>query len=513
LLWNDWLLCLWIIPPASSCLTNNNRKNHHNIRECTTIEDRSNAHKKMEDTTKPEAPQEGQVGSTGSPVHNSTAGDEKAQAGSPDTTGAPTVRQNLVDAITTRLSEAANNSVIPLSTEEEETNVTEPTPPTAGANNAENAKNEAAADLSELATVGVAESPPGPTSPLPPSKQANPAETTPPQPMEEDPNSTGDGGSDNEDEDDDTAGENSQDDNGRRPDNSEWQPPKKRRRKPEPMKPFNDMLYELLAFRAREGHCRVPLDTKSALGRWVANLRTQKSNLRKGYHSLDLTQERLAVLDSVDFVWDLQQFDSDSRWKRQFEELCAFKAEHGHCNVPQSTPLGKWVKMQRENYRETQLKASGQLPTGRSKPRPTLSQFRIEQLESIGFNWKVAAPAVGWEHRFQELLEYRRMHGDCNVPQAWQENRQLGRWVMKQRCQYTLRQKGDKNQLSDDRVVRLEEIGFSWTAPSFRKKKEGDRNFPLPPGTHVVPQPQPHLMPPGGPHHQALPPHDFRRWV
>lgn len=66
--------------------------------------------------------------------------------------------------------------------------------------------------------------------------------------------------------------------------------------------------------------------------------------------------------------------------------------------------------MQRENYRETQLKATGQLPTGRSKPRPTLSQSRIEQLESLGFNWKVAAPAVGWEHRFAELLDYRRVH-------------------------------------------------------------------------------------------------------
>ena len=132
-----------------------------------------------------------------------------------------------------------------------------------------------------------------------------------------------------EEEDDDDDDEDVEDDddrmqeNSRRPDN-EWQPPKKRRRKPEPMKPFNDMLYELLVFRAREGHCRVPLDTKSALGRWVANLRTQRSNLRKGYHSLDLTQERLEVLDSVGFVWDLQQFDSDSRWKRQYEELAAF---------------------------------------------------------------------------------------------------------------------------------------------------------------------------------------------
>lgn len=166
-------------------------------------------------------------------------------------------------------------------------------------------------------------------------------------------NAEGDGDEGDEgDEDGDDDGEYENDDQAeamerRPPGDNDWQPPKKRRRKPEPMKPFNDMLYELLAFRAREGHCRVPLDSKSALGRWVANLRTQKSNLRKGYHSLDLNNERLAVLDSVGFVWDLQQFDSDARWKRQFEELLAFKNEHGHCNVPQSTPLGKWVKMQR----------------------------------------------------------------------------------------------------------------------------------------------------------------------
>jgi hypothetical protein len=133
-------------------------------------------------------------------------------------------------------------------------------------------------------------------------------------------------------------------------------PPKKpRRKKPDPIKPFNDMLYDLLVFRSQEGHCRVPLDVKSALGRWVANLRTQKSNLLKGYHSMDLNEHRLAVLDSIEFVWDLQQFDSDARWKRQFQELVDFKNEHDHCNVPQSTPLGKWVKMQREYVSKSKL--------------------------------------------------------------------------------------------------------------------------------------------------------------
>ncbi|KAL7563089.1 hypothetical protein ACA910_022582 [Epithemia clementina (nom. ined.)] len=256
---------------------------------------------------------------------------------------------------------------------------------------------------------------------------------------------------------------------------------KRARRKAEPIKPFNDMLYELMAFRSREGHCRVPVDNKSALGRWVASLRSQYSSLQKGYPTADLTEERLMILRNIDFIWDLQQFDSDARWKRQFEELLAYKRENGHCNAPQSTPLGKWVKMQRENYRETQLRAQGALPQNRTKPRPTLSEDRIAQLNSIGFQWKVAPPAAGWEHRFDELVDYKRLHGDCNVPQAWPENRQLGRWVMKQRCQYTLRQKGDRCQITDERIQRLNDLGFSWTAPSFRKNKKGEKEFDIRP--------------------------------
>jgi Helicase associated domain len=84
--------------------------------------------------------------------------------------------------------------------------------------------------------------------------------------------------------------------------------------------------------------------------------------------------------------------------------------------------------MQRENYRETQMRSTGSMPK-RTKPRPTLSRDRIALLNALGFQWKIGIPAVGWEHRFRELLEYRRLHGDCNVPQAWTDNRQLGRYV------------------------------------------------------------------------------------
>lgn len=33
-----------------------------------------------------------------------------------------------------------------------------------------------------------------------------------------------------------------------------------------------------------------------------------------------------------------------------------------------------------------------------------------------------------WNERFEELLEYKKQHGDCNVPGRYKANPTLGRW-------------------------------------------------------------------------------------
>lgn len=61
-----------------------------------------------------------------------------------------------------------------------------------------------------------------------------------------------------------------------------------------------------------------------------------------------------------------------------------------------------------------------------------------------------------WWTRFGELEEYKREHGDCNVPARYTANPQLGRWVRDQRQNYK------KNNLSSERVEALEMTGFEW---------------------------------------------------
>lgn len=41
---------------------------------------------------------------------------------------------------------------------------------------------------------------------------------------------------------------------------------------------------------------------------------------------------------------------------------------------------------------------------------------------------------------------------------------------MKQRCQHSLKLRGERSQLTDEREKKLNAIGFSWVAPGFSKK-------------------------------------------
>ena len=56
--------------------------------------------------------------------------------------------------------------------------------------------------------------------------------------------------------------------------------------------------------------------------------------------------------------------------------------------------------------------------------------------------------------RYGELENYKKKYGNCNVPENWTKNKQLARWVFRQRLHYR------EENLSDKRIKRLEQIGF-----------------------------------------------------
>ena len=68
-------------------------------------------------------------------------------------------------------------------------------------------------------------------------------------------------------------------------------------------------------------------------------------------------------------------------------------------------------------------------------------------------HYRAIRDEVVWEHRFAQLEEYRRVHGNANVPQS---PRGLGRWVNNQRSR--------PGRVSVARRARLNSIGFAWNS-------------------------------------------------
>ena len=124
-----------------------------------------------------------------------------------------------------------------------------------------------------------------------------------------------------------------------------------------------DNYRQLLAYKYEHGSTLVPYKFKQdpQLGRWV-------SNQRSHYRSKELSKERIDLLESIGFVWDVPEM----QWKANFTQLLAFKEEHGHTQVPwkykANTKLAYWVDNQRSR-------------------KDTMPEKRVKLLNSIGFVW------------------------------------------------------------------------------------------------------------------------------
>jgi hypothetical protein len=62
-----------------------------------------------------------------------------------------------------------------------------------------------------------------------------------------------------------------------------------------------------------------------------------------------------------------------------------------------------------------------------------------------------------WNKQYEKLVEFKRKHGHCLVPQRHQDDVALWNWVSNQRKLHS------KNTLRHDRKGLLEDIGFVWS--------------------------------------------------
>jgi hypothetical protein len=87
---------------------------------------------------------------------------------------------------------------------------------------------------------------------------------------------------------------------------------------------------------------------------------------------------------------------------------------------------------------------------------------------------KVKRDDAGWEAQLAKLKAYKRMHGDCSVPQQWAEDPSLGSWVNNQRRGKRLLDRGEPSRgMTAARAAQLEALGV--TDEEISKQREDKR--------------------------------------
>ena len=174
------------------------------------------------------------------------------------------------------------------------------------------------------------------------------------------------------------------------------------------------------------------------LGKWLTTLKIQQKRRGKGRY---LTPERIAALDRICMVWDVDKF----QWERKFQAAQKYYQEFGNLEVPtryvtpDGTTLGLWIQVARKDYK------SGHL-----------DETSIQRLEAIGMVWDIER--MRWERQYQAAAEYCWEYGDLDIPAQYETTGglKLGRWLQRMRRDYK------NGVLEKEYVERLESIGVIW---------------------------------------------------
>ena len=96
-------------------------------------------------------------------------------------------------------------------------------------------------------------------------------------------------------------------------------------------------------------------------------------------------------------------------------------------NYLENPALGRWCSTQRRFYKNNKL-----------------AQDKIKRLDDLGFIWDPYK--YEWNNYYDALVDFKSIHGHCNVPQSYPKNPVLGIWCDRQRQAYK------KNKLAQDKI-------------------------------------------------------------
>jgi superfamily II DNA or RNA helicase len=231
----------------------------------------------------------------------------------------------------------------------------------------------------------------------------------------------------------------------------------------EPKSSFEKFYNELLEYKKKYGHCKVPFGKKEYidLGRWVNKLRRvykygyrdERGNIIFKYQGT-IRAGQLRKLNEIGFIWK-----ANVDWDSHFKTLEKYFHKNGHSNINQNEnqKLYYWCYRQKKHVKD-------------------LSEEQISALKSVNFNFTTkrilnnGPRLTDWMQRLKELENYYNSKGNFKIPSDIKKYKGLFYWLDYQKDLYR------KGRLAPEKIQALEEINFSFN----KENEKADNIIPIP---------------------------------
>ena len=208
-----------------------------------------------------------------------------------------------------------------------------------------------------------------------------------------------------------------------------------------------------------------------SLRQWIANQRYLHRRTLQNHRTRILSPHRQQLLEALNEPY-YSLFPRDDFWNKRLQQLKEFLRAHNQqfpyefdvsdLATSEEQRLWHWCNKQRQHYKIYQRNLQTQ-----DEQYTTMTSKRMQKLDKIGFVWD--QHQANWEQNYQQLQIFYQQHLHTLVPEDYEPNKALGRWVSDQRRNYKLYLQNDrKSTMTLERIELLNALEFSWDAQESR---------------------------------------------
>ncbi len=218
------------------------------------------------------------------------------------------------------------------------------------------------------------------------------------------------------------------------------------------VKTWDDRYKEAKEFYKKNGSlvmtCKQIKEEGECLNAWIRN---QNKEYMKENHG-SLSEEQVRLLEEIQITIRTR---ADLRWEKGYSSLKEYYAENGDALVPYDYQtddgfnLGKWMKQQREHYREGKL----------SDEKKAL----LDRYEMVWGDMNHVKAELYWGRMYELAEAYYQDKGHLRVPWDYltDNGEKLGQWIFQQRRIFSGELK-HSIKYGKERIEIMNKIGMSW---------------------------------------------------